>query len=208
MTPILGVPEHVTVADCWARDGLQNEPSFIATDAKVAVLDALTDAGVTQVEAVSFSSLKASPQFADAEEVLRRIKRRDGVMVRCITPNMRGLERAIECTQAGAGVDAIGFPLSASETAARGPRALNFSFYRNQRLDDLLARASQLSYRVERQKLYARAQAMLASELPWIPLYVRLMWGVARPEIRGLRLHPTGFHRLDTVFLDPAGGAR
>ena len=100
------------------------------------------------------------------------------------------------------------FPLSASETAARGPRALNFSFYRNQRLDDLLARASQLSYRVERQKLYARAQAMLASELPWIPLYVRLMWGVARPEIRGLRLHPTGFHRLDTVFLDPAGGAR
>ena len=100
------------------------------------------------------------------------------------------------------------FPLSTSETATRGPRALNFSFYRNPRVDDILARASQLSYRVERQKLYARAQALLTSEMPWIPVYVRLVWGVARSEVRGLRLHPTGFHRLDTVSLDAPGGPR
>jgi len=94
------------------------------------------------------------------------------------------------------------FPLSTSETATRGPRALNFSFYRNPRLDDVLIRASQLSFRPERQKLYVRAQAMLAEELPWVPLYVRLVWAVARPELRGLRLHPTGFHRLEGLTLD------
>jgi ABC-type transport system substrate-binding protein len=100
------------------------------------------------------------------------------------------------------------FPLSTSETATRGPRALNFSFYRNPRLDEVLARASQLSYRVERQKLYGRAQALLANELPWIPVYVRLVWAVARPEVRGLRLHPTGFHRLDPLSLDALGAPR
>jgi hypothetical protein len=35
-----------------------------------------------------------------------------------------------------------------------------------------------------------------------VPLYVRLLWAVARPELRGLRLHPTGFHRLEGLTLD------
>lgn len=94
------------------------------------------------------------------------------------------------------------YPLSTSEGAVKGPQASNFAFYRNKRLDDLLIRASQLAFRPERQRLYIRAQAMLAEELPWIPLYVRLHWAVARPEVRNLRLHPSGGHRLDRVTLD------
>jgi peptide/nickel transport system substrate-binding protein len=94
------------------------------------------------------------------------------------------------------------FPLSTSEGAKPGPRALNFSFYRNPRLDDVLIRASQLSSRHERARLYQRAQALLADEMPWLPIYVRLVWGVARPEVRNLRLHPTGFHRLGPVVLN------
>ncbi|MBI4637517.1 MAG: hypothetical protein HY727_14310 [Candidatus Rokubacteria bacterium] len=107
-----------------------------------------------------------------------------------------------EATVAGGDPHLLLFPLSTSEGASKGPRALNFSFYRNPRLDDVLIRASQLSFRPERLRLYQRAQGMLAEELPWIPLYVRLQWTVARPEVRGLRLHPTGFHRLATVGLD------
>ncbi|MBI4593403.1 MAG: hypothetical protein HY728_04250 [Candidatus Rokubacteria bacterium] len=98
------------------------------------------------------------------------------------------------------------YPLSTSEGASRGVPVLNFSFYRNPRLDDVLIRASQLGYRPERERLYKRAQALLAEEMPWIPLYVRLIWAVARPEVRGLRLHPTGFHRLNTVALEPGSG--
>ena len=99
------------------------------------------------------------------------------------------------------------FPLSTSEGASKGPRALNYSFYRNPRLDDVLVRASQLSFRPERARLYQRAQALLAEDLPWLPIYVRLEWAVARPEVSGLRLHPTGFHRLQAVALDGAPGA-
>ena len=98
------------------------------------------------------------------------------------------------------------FPLSTSEAATKGPRALNFSFYRNGKLDDVLIRASQLSFRPERRRLYQRAQAVLADDLPWIPIYVRLHWALVRADVRGLRLHPTGFHRLDTVTLEVAPG--
>jgi len=94
------------------------------------------------------------------------------------------------------------FPLSTSEGARPGAQARNFSFYRNPRLDDVLIRASQLSSRVERARLYQRAQALLAEDMPWIPVYVRLVWGVTRPEVRNLRLHPTGLHRLSTVTLE------
>ena len=41
-------------------------------------------------------------------------------------------------------------------------------------------------------------------DAPWLPLYTRLHWVVARPEVRNLRLHPSGYHRLDRVFGDGA----
>jgi peptide/nickel transport system substrate-binding protein len=109
----------------------------------------------------------------------------------------------VEMTVAGGDPHLLLFPLSTSEGATKGPQAMNYSFYRNPRLDDVLIRASQLSFRPERAKLYRRAQGLLAEEVPWLPLYVRLVWGVARPDVRELRLHPTGFHRLSTIGLAP-----
>ena len=100
------------------------------------------------------------------------------------------------------------YPLSSSEGATKGSAAVNLSFYRNRTLDDLLIRASQVSFRPERQRLYYRAQTMLSEEVPWVPVYVRLHWGVARPEVRNLRLHPSGNPRLDRVWIDqPAPAA-
>jgi len=102
------------------------------------------------------------------------------------------------------------YPLSSSEGASKGPAAVNLSFYRNRTLDDLLIRASQVSFRPERQRLYVRAQALLAEEVPWVPLYVRLHWAAIRPDVRNLRLHPSGNPRFDRVWSDapaPAPGS-
>ncbi|HET8533014.1 MAG TPA: ABC transporter substrate-binding protein, partial [Methylomirabilota bacterium] len=96
------------------------------------------------------------------------------------------------------------YPLSSSEGATKGPGAMNMSFYRNRSLDDLLIRASQVSFRPERQRLYARAQSILTEDVPWIPLYVRMHWAAVRPEVRNLRLHPSGNPRLDRVWVDQA----
>jgi ABC-type transport system substrate-binding protein len=112
----------------------------------------------------------------------------------------------VEAAVAGGDPHLFLFPLSTSEGATKGARALNFSFYRDARLDDVLIRASQLANRTERARLYQRAQGILADEVPWIPVYVRLLWGVTRPEVRNLRLHPTGFHRLSTVSLEATAG--
>jgi len=112
----------------------------------------------------------------------------------------------VEATVLGGDPHLFLFPLSTSEGASKGPRALNYSFYRNPRVDDVLVRAAQLSNRVERAKLYQRAQIILVDDLPWLPLYVRLVWGVARPEVQNLRLHPTGYHRLNSVSLEPLPG--
>jgi ABC-type transport system substrate-binding protein len=108
----------------------------------------------------------------------------------------------VEASAVGGDPHLLLYPLSTSEGAQRGPRVRNFSFYRNPRLDDVLIRASQLSFRPERARLYQRAQALLAEEMPWVPLYVRLIWATSRPEVRGLRLHPTGFHRLAPVSVE------
>lgn len=108
----------------------------------------------------------------------------------------------VEATVTGGDPHLLLYPLSTSEGARPGPQIRNFSFYRNPRLDDVLIRASQLGSRPERERLYKRAQALLAEDLPWIPLYVRLVWAVAQPDVRGLRLHPTGLHRLNTVALE------
>ena len=78
----------------------------------------------------------------------------------------------VEATVFGGDPHLFLFPLSTSEGAAKGSRALNYSFYRNPRLDDVLVRASQLSSRAERARLYQRAQALLAEDLPWLPIYV------------------------------------
>lgn len=131
-----------------------------------------------------------------------RVKIEPSDMVRAALQNGAHELALAEASVVGGDPHLFLFPLSTSEGARPGPRALNFSFYRNPRLDDVLIRASQLSSRQERARLYQRGQALLADDMPWLPIYVRLVWGVARPEVRNLRLHPTGFHRLAPVVLN------
>ena len=131
-----------------------------------------------------------------------RVKIEPGDMVRSALERGAHELALAEASVVGGDPHLFLFPLSTSEGARPGPKALNFSFYRNPRLDDVLIRASQLASRQERARLYRRGQGLLADDVPWLPIYVRLVWGVARPEVRNLRLHPSGFHRLATVSLD------
>jgi ABC-type transport system substrate-binding protein len=137
-----------------------------------------------------------------ADDIPVRVKTQPGDAVQAALQSGAHEIALAEAMVVGGDPHLLLFPLSTSEAARPGPRARNFSFYSNPRLDDVLIRASQLSSRVERARLYQRAQGLLAEEMPWIPVYVRLVWGVARPEVRNLRLHPTGFHRLSPIVLE------
>lgn len=92
------------------RDGLQNEDRIIATEDKIRLVDLLSACGFRKIEVASFVSPKWVPQMADSAKVLAGIKRRQGVAYTALTPNMRGLEAAIE-----AQADEVAIFASASE---------------------------------------------------------------------------------------------
>ncbi|MBV8599944.1 MAG: hydroxymethylglutaryl-CoA lyase [Candidatus Eremiobacteraeota bacterium] len=105
------LPSRVKIVEVGPRDGLQNEKAQIPTADKIRYIDMLSDAGLPVIEATSFVSPKAIPQLADADEVFRSIRKRDGVTYLVLVPNERGLDRAI-----GAGVRAIAVFTAASQT--------------------------------------------------------------------------------------------
>ena len=100
--------------DVVARDGFQIEPTFIPTDDKVALIDALSQCGFAKIEVTSFTSPKAIPMLRDAEEVMRRIQRVQGVEYTVLVPNLRGAERAFESR-----ADEFNLVMSTSETHNR-----------------------------------------------------------------------------------------
>jgi hydroxymethylglutaryl-CoA lyase len=112
------------------RDGFQNEPTFVETADKVALIDALSDCGYAKIEVTAFVSPKAIPMLRDADEVMARIQRREGVVYTVLVPNMRGAERAIE-----ARADELNLVMSVSQTHnlanLRMPRERSFEVLRD-----------------------------------------------------------------------------
>jgi hydroxymethylglutaryl-CoA lyase len=99
------------IVEVGPRDGLQSHDAEIRTDDKVALIERLVAAGITDIEATSFAHPKVVPHLADGAEVMRRLPRRDGVRYRALVPNHRGAVRAIE-----AGADLVVAFVSASPT--------------------------------------------------------------------------------------------
>ena len=89
MTLRAKLPPSVRLVEVGPRDGLQNEKTIVPTEVKVALVDALSDAGFPAVEATAFVSAKWVPQMADAVDVMTRIRRKPGVHYPVLTPNMK-----------------------------------------------------------------------------------------------------------------------
>ena len=92
----MNLPKRVRLVEVGPRDGLQNEAKPVPVDVKVELIDRLTAAGHTTVEAGSFVSPKWVPQMASTDEVMARIKRKPGVSYPVLVPNKLGMNGAIE----------------------------------------------------------------------------------------------------------------
>jgi hydroxymethylglutaryl-CoA lyase len=110
------LPESVRIREVGPRDGLQNEPEVLSTEAKVELIDALARTGLARIEATSFVRADVIPQLADAAEVLERIQVPDRVAISVLVPNERGLDAALAHRDR---IDEINVFLSASETHNR-----------------------------------------------------------------------------------------
>jgi hydroxymethylglutaryl-CoA lyase len=110
------------------RDGLQAEQP-LPVEARVRLIEALSEAGVAKIEAVSFVSPKAVPAMADAAQVWRKVRWRPDVEYSALVPNRRGAEAA---------VDAGGFAsLQAFIAASDGYNLKNVGKTVEQSLDDV-----------------------------------------------------------------------
>lgn len=98
----------VQIREVGARDGLQNEAP-IPVEQRVALVEALLAAGVTELEVAAFVSPKAVPSMAGAAEVVAAVGPRAGVTRAALVPNRRGAELA-----QAAGVDELTVTISAS----------------------------------------------------------------------------------------------
>jgi hydroxymethylglutaryl-CoA lyase len=106
----------VSVREVGPRDGFQNEPEVIPTDAKVRLIEMLARTGLRRLEVTSFVRADVIPQLADAAEVLERADIPDDVAVSVLIPNERGLDNALPLREH---FDEVNLFLSASETHNR-----------------------------------------------------------------------------------------
>ncbi len=137
--------EAVTIREVGPRDGFQNEPEVVPTDAKVELVDALLRTGLRRLEVTSFVRADVVPQLADGPEVLGRIDPPAGVSLSVLIPNERGLERALRQRERFHEVNCF---LSASETHNR--HNVNRSVDESLRgLEEVLGRARDEGLRCE-----------------------------------------------------------
>jgi hydroxymethylglutaryl-CoA lyase len=108
------LPTSISIKEEGPREGFQIESAEIPTAQKVALVDALSETGVRQIQIASFVNPKKVPGMADADEVVRRFNKKPGVDYSVLFFNTQGFERALgfgdRLTVKGA------LPLCASET--------------------------------------------------------------------------------------------
>jgi hydroxymethylglutaryl-CoA lyase len=142
------------IVEVGPRDGLQNEGAAIATADKVAFVDRLSAAGLGTIEVTAFVSPKWVPQMADAAEVMAGIARRSRVRYTALTPNRKGLERAI-----AAHADEVAVFAAASEAFSR--RNIN------QTIDESLATYAEVCAEAGRHAVPVRAYLSTAFGCPF-----------------------------------------
>ncbi len=89
------LPSRARIREVGPRDGFQNEPEVIRTEAKVALIDALARTGVRRLELTSFVRADVMPQLADASVLLRAVDIPAEVSRSVLIPNERGLDNAL-----------------------------------------------------------------------------------------------------------------
>jgi hydroxymethylglutaryl-CoA lyase len=152
--------DRVTLVDVSARDGFQDEPSFVATADKIGVAGALFAAGVEHVEITSFVHPKWVPQLADADELVPRLPH--GPRYSVLTMNVRGVERALAAFRAGGFAPGTWDAIFVTSASPRHALANN-----NRTIDETLANFDAVAALAEREGIALRGALACAFVSPW-----------------------------------------
>lgn len=181
------------------RDGLQMEAAFVPTEDKIALVNTLSEAGLSKIEVTAFVSPKAIPALRDGEIVMREIERRPGTIYTALVPNVRGAERAID-----ARTDELNLVMSVSETH----NLCNLRMQRSQSFDALrqvIATAQQAAKPVNVSLSCCFGCPMegdvpLAEVLAWVQRFADLgVQGITLCDTTGMA-YPTQVHSMVKAF--------
>jgi hydroxymethylglutaryl-CoA lyase len=119
----MNYPKKVVVGDITVRDGFQHEEIFVPTEAKLWVLEELILSGFKHLEVTNFGNPKGMPQFKDADDLFKLIRKSkkvkhliDDVSLTAVTIRERAIDRAIQAKKDGYGPDRILLMVSTSES--------------------------------------------------------------------------------------------
>ena len=101
--------EKVIIKEVAARDGLQAQPKHLTVEQRIALLGALAETGVPELEIGSFVSPKAVPQMAGTDEIAANLPPAQ-LAYSALVPNMKGYELAVM-----AGIRSHAIALAATE---------------------------------------------------------------------------------------------
>lgn len=82
------------------------------------------------------------------------------------------------------------------------PNGFNDSYYKNDRVDELLAEARVTKDRAERTAMYEEVQAIIMEEGPWLVLDYEKQIVVTSDRLKNFQLHPTGVFRFSNVTVE------
>jgi hydroxymethylglutaryl-CoA lyase len=89
------LPSFVQINEEGPREGFQFEKGAIATDRKIALIDALSQTGIGHIQIVSFVNPKNVPGMADADQIVENITMKPDVDYTSLWLNEKGFQRAL-----------------------------------------------------------------------------------------------------------------
>lgn len=90
------LPKTVEIHEEGPREGFQIEPGPISSEHKIELIEALAETGLHHIQICSFVSQRIVPGWADADEVVERVRTKPGVDFTALWFNDKGLARAVK----------------------------------------------------------------------------------------------------------------
>lgn len=88
------IPSSVLIREVGPREGFQILPTIFSTENKLALIAALVEAGLSEIEVTAFVRPERVPNMADAEALVASLPKAVGVNYSALYLNVKGFQRA------------------------------------------------------------------------------------------------------------------
>ena len=111
---------EITIMETGLRDGLQVVGKYVPIKDRVIIVNGLIDAGIKNIQIVSFVNPRKVPQMSEAEDLISRLSSNNNIEYSALVFNRKGVERAIN-----SGINKIETSISLSESYNQKNLGLN-----------------------------------------------------------------------------------